>query len=41
MPITDWLKRIMGEKAQDFLIAPLDEKNGTAQGAIKVAATAP
>jgi hypothetical protein len=28
MPIVDWLKRIMKEKAQDFLVAPLDEKNG-------------
>lgn len=28
MPIMDALKRLMGEKAQDFLIAPLDEKHG-------------
>jgi hypothetical protein len=28
MPIADWLKRIVRERSQDFLIAPLDEKNG-------------
>jgi hypothetical protein len=28
MPLPDWLKRIMGEQAQDFLIAPLDEAHG-------------
>jgi hypothetical protein len=28
MPITDWLKRVMGEQAQDFLVTLLDEKNG-------------
>jgi len=28
MTVADWLKRVMGERAQDFLIAPLDEKNG-------------
>jgi hypothetical protein len=28
MPFADWLKRIMAEKAQDFLVAPLDETHG-------------
>ncbi len=28
MLLQDWLKRIMGEKSQDFLIAPLDETHG-------------
>jgi hypothetical protein len=28
MPITDWLKRAMHEKTQDFVIAPLDERQG-------------
>jgi hypothetical protein len=28
MLISDWLKRITSEKAQDFLIAPLDETHG-------------
>jgi hypothetical protein len=28
MPLPDWLKRITSEKAQDFLIAPLDEMHG-------------
>jgi hypothetical protein len=28
MPIADWLKRLMAEKTQDFLIAPMDEKHG-------------
>jgi hypothetical protein len=28
MPIVDWLKRIMAEKTQDFLVAPLNETHG-------------
>lgn len=28
MPISDWLKGMMREKAQDFIIAPLDERHG-------------
>jgi hypothetical protein len=28
MPFVDWLKRTMREKAQDFIIAPLDERHG-------------
>src|SRR5215471_16460261 len=31
MPIMDWLKHLMGEKAQDFLIAPLDVTHGAPQ----------
>jgi hypothetical protein len=28
MPVSDWLKRVTREKAQDFIIAPLDERHG-------------
>jgi hypothetical protein len=28
MPITDWLKGVMRGKAQDFIIAPLDDRHG-------------
>jgi hypothetical protein len=34
MPLPDWLKRITREKAQDFLIAPLDETHGAPRRAV-------
>lgn len=33
MPVADWLKHVMRGKAQDFIIAPLDERHGAPQRA--------